>query len=758
MTNDNDENDSKQFGSHSENIRITPELFPQPIPTDRALSDHTSMASRITGLQDPRMSVNAHSNKNVEYKMNEHETQVVFGSVIANGRKRLANGKTKYMDVNYHDIAICLNPSNKIVDNLLILIDGPLSSLLHLLILCKLTFEHDETQHRINEILKCLIKKNKKFKKIILDTTKFMKSLIKTKENNENDEIDAGKTGTNQNDENDNNSNTLGSNSKKFKTKKAKKLAKAKKKQQALIKKFQLKQTKFKDAQANKSKLQASMRSASVNSQASGNNNNNLDHTTSIGNHSTATTAGAGDKKDSDLLTEFDDDEEDEKEHCVICCQAELPHKPLGKIIFLQHNLFPKFSRIPDGVADGHIQVLYQYVFSNNSGIDRNHLNNILSEKGKIRIEDFAYTNEVEILEIFTNEFGNTDSIKKYAKLLHQRAKDLAHAQDRFLGLSHRIPSPVEQLIGLCHRLDSVSDEKEDDYYQTLVKNDGNLNTNSHSNSNSNSSANRKVDSQSVSETNTSDALNNNDINMQDLAIELKMQAEVEQQDAKKSKHSSSKSRHKSKQKRKEGNKPRVTNRDYYHTSYSLDIDIDRHRTINFEGDGGIQMLSCGHCLHLDCFASFLSHQISVADSHPTAYNAIDYKKEFTCPLCRRLGNALLPMSLDLPFLASDFCNYQKEDAVNRLSWVKQKRDNLEAAQRRSDKRNHERNENLIKRQRHFQRQKQQQQQQQQMSAANIHYANFNNTADDTLASVLSPRRVLMPVKPRTELKLQSKK
>merc|ERR1712130_239815 len=98
----------------------------------------------------------------------------------------------------------------------------------------------------------------------------------------------------------------------------------------------------------------------------------------------------------------------------------------------------------------------------------------------------------------------------------------------------------------------------------------------------------------------------------------------------------------------------RSTTRDYYHTAYSLDIDVDRHRTINFEGDGGVQMLSCGHCLHIECYQRFLAHQISQQQNHSSMHphlHLLDLQREFFCPLCRRLGNALLPISLKIPNL-----------------------------------------------------------------------------------------------------------
>merc|ERR1712228_877833 len=81
----------------------------------------------------------------------------------------------------------------------------------------------------------------------------------------------------------------------------------------------------------------------------------------------------------------------------------------------------------------------------------------------------------------------------------------------------------------------------------------------------------------------------------------------------------------------------RCTTRDYYHTAYSLDIDVDRHRTINFEGDGGVQILSCGHCLHIECYQRFLAHQMSQQQAqsmHPHLH-LLDLQREFFCPLCR---------------------------------------------------------------------------------------------------------------------------
>ncbi len=67
--------------------------------------------------------------------------------------KKALDGNKKYLNVNYHDIALCLHPSHDILDNLMVLCDGPLSSLLHLIILLKFTISEHQITFRIDEII-----------------------------------------------------------------------------------------------------------------------------------------------------------------------------------------------------------------------------------------------------------------------------------------------------------------------------------------------------------------------------------------------------------------------------------------------------------------------------------------------------------------------------------------------------------------------------------------------------------------------------
>ena len=66
--------------------------------------------------------------------------------------------------------------------------------------------------------------------------------------------------------------------------------------------------------------------------------------------------------------------------------------------------------------------------------------------------------------------------------------------------------------------------------------------------------------------------------------------------------------------------------------------------SINIGWEGGVHIQSCGHYLHLDCHCSYMQ---SLKASRLRNRNNSD-NGEFSCPLCRQMGNSVLPINPDL--------------------------------------------------------------------------------------------------------------
>jgi E3 ubiquitin-protein ligase UBR1 len=90
----------------------------------------------------------------------------------------------------------------------------------------------------------------------------------------------------------------------------------------------------------------------------------------------------------------------------------------------------------------------------------------------------------------------------------------------------------------------------------------------------------------------------------------------------------------------------------------SLDIDSSHLRSIALQKEGppigvnlarkGLFASACGHMMHLSCFETYsqsISHRHSQQLTRQQPENTD--RKEFTCPLCKSLGNVLLPLSED---------------------------------------------------------------------------------------------------------------
>ena len=604
-----------------------------------------------------------------------------------------SQNKVEYPNINYHDIALGMHPSNDMLDNILVLCDGPCSSLLHLLVILKFTVAEPSITFRIEEILGAIAGASTFHAKLVTTARQQIECYFSERENStvtsEESSCSQSRSNLKENPQGNMKENSMGNikgismansvtdsntesslftdhitssctsslhsiehstssllskKERRKRHKKTKRMEKAKRKQAALLSKFKAKQQRFTE----KSKL--NMKSGSKSGLKSGLKSNKK-------------TAGTKSRKsartkvsDPRITSKMDSSPDSELKStedlpsCVICCQGETKECPLGRIVFLQHNLLPKFSRIPDGVADGHIQVLYQYVFDQKIKININELNQVLEQEKIIRIEDFACESKEKIVRLFKETFKGRASenvLVKAAETLHGRAKDLTHAQDRFLGLSHRNPSPVEQLILLSHRMGNGTRTGTRTGNGTqpvdglIESNDNDDNPHCQHTHDENATDNLAVPRTPQTTPFTPDTglgpmsdLNACD-NPKDGRITM-----------------------------------RSTTRDYYHTAYSLDIDVDRHRTINFEGDGGIQVLSCGHCLHIECYERFLAHQMSQQNAQQIHAHThlLDLQREFFCPLCRRLGNALLPISLDVPdfdVVQSDELNETQNDLEN---------------------------------------------------------------------------------------------
>lgn len=71
----------------------------------------------------------------------------------------------------------------------------------------------------------------------------------------------------------------------------------------------------------------------------------------------------------------------------------------------------------------------------------------------------------------------------------------------------------------------------------------------------------------------------------------------------------------------------------------------------NMGWEGGVRVQTCGHHLHLDCHQSYL---LVLHSQHRANNNSLNVEKgEYWCPLCRQLGNAVLPISPEIGDLAT---------------------------------------------------------------------------------------------------------
>ena len=66
---------------------------------------------------------------------------------------------------------------------------------------------------------------------------------------------------------------------------------------------------------------------------------------------------------------------------------------------------------------------------------------------------------------------------------------------------------------------------------------------------------------------------------------------------------------------------------------------------INIGWEGGVHIQSCGHYLHLDCHCSYMQ---SLKASRLRGRNSGNDNGEFSCPLCRQMGNSVLPINPDI--------------------------------------------------------------------------------------------------------------
>ncbi|XP_042224390.1 E3 ubiquitin-protein ligase ubr3-like [Homarus americanus] len=72
--------------------------------------------------------------------------------------------------------------------------------------------------------------------------------------------------------------------------------------------------------------------------------------------------------------------------------------------------------------------------------------------------------------------------------------------------------------------------------------------------------------------------------------------------------------------------------------------------SMNIGWEGGVHVQTCGHHLHLDCHQSYLL----ALRSQPRPNNPLNVDKgEYWCPLCRQLGNSVLPISPEIGDLSA---------------------------------------------------------------------------------------------------------
>ncbi|XP_071532346.1 E3 ubiquitin-protein ligase Ubr3 isoform X3 [Panulirus ornatus] len=91
--------------------------------------------------------------------------------------------------------------------------------------------------------------------------------------------------------------------------------------------------------------------------------------------------------------------------------------------------------------------------------------------------------------------------------------------------------------------------------------------------------------------------------------------------------------------------------------------------SMNIGWEGGVHVQTCGHHLHLDCHQSYL---LALRSQHrPNSPLNVD-KGEYWCPLCRQLGNSVLPISPEIGDLSAlvkhpSTCDNDIVEEVDRL-------------------------------------------------------------------------------------------
>ncbi|KAF8525093.1 hypothetical protein BU17DRAFT_41819 [Hysterangium stoloniferum] len=84
----------------------------------------------------------------------------------------------------------------------------------------------------------------------------------------------------------------------------------------------------------------------------------------------------------------------------------------------------------------------------------------------------------------------------------------------------------------------------------------------------------------------------------------------------------------------------------------------------------GMHGSACGHMMHVGCFATYTAavrqrHRVQAQRSHPENIQ----RKEFICPLCKSLGNIILPvvMPMTVPLEAQSFPDWVRTTGINLL-------------------------------------------------------------------------------------------
>jgi Proteolysis_6 C-terminal/E3 ubiquitin-protein ligase UBR1-like, winged-helix domain/Putative zinc finger in N-recognin (UBR box) len=112
------------------------------------------------------------------------------------------------------------------------------------------------------------------------------------------------------------------------------------------------------------------------------------------------------------------------------------------------------------------------------------------------------------------------------------------------------------------------------------------------------------------------------------------------------------------------------------HSEHAMNTPVNRGHVPNpcllgtgaFQVSTGVQVQTCGHYLHYNCYKTFIRMQCSADNllQHPEIRSRLNIlAKEFTCPVCRRHANALLPVAVEAD--CAEFAALKARDLITPL-------------------------------------------------------------------------------------------